>query len=91
MPHFLILKRKGDKRYIKEKNILIQKALIIETKDQIYYNDLFRAKEKFIKEEFLKENLHISYKSFIDNGTNNFKKHLNRFREILRNFGQKQA
>lgn len=86
MPHFLILKRKGDKRYIKEKNILIQKALIIETKDQIYYNDLFRAKEKFIKEEFLKENQHISYQSFIDDGTNNFQRHLTQLKEILKNF-----
>ncbi len=85
-PDFLILKREEWKKYIKDKNIPIEKMLIIETKAETYYTDQFRAKERFIKEEFLKENQHISYQSFIDDGTNNFQRHLTQLKEILKNF-----
>ena len=51
--------------------------IIIETKGKPYYNDEFRAKEKFVKEEFLKHNNHFNYHCFVDeSGENDFTKHL---------------
>jgi hypothetical protein len=85
-PDFLILKRKGNKKYRKNQLIPIEKALILETKGRPYYNDEFRAKEKFIKAEFLKYNEHFSYHCFIDDEANDFNKHLDTLKQILKNF-----
>jgi len=79
-PDFLIIKRKENTKYKKGQTIPIEKAIIIETKGRPYYNDEFRAKEKFVKDEFLKYNNHLSYHCFIDDGENDFTKHL----EILK-------
>ncbi len=85
-PDFLVLKRKDGMKYEKNQTILIEKAIIIETKGKPYYNDEFRAKEKFIKEEFLKYNNHFSYYCFVDEGKNDFSKHLVSFKQILKDF-----
>ncbi len=85
-PDFLILKRKDGKKYNKKKTIAIEKAIIIETKGRLYYNEEFKAKEKFVKEEFLKHNKHFTYLCFVDEGKNDFTKHLTTFKQRLQNF-----
>jgi hypothetical protein len=85
-PDFLILKRELGKIYSKSNKSKITKVLILETKGKTYYNEEFKAKEKFIKDDFLKSNPHYNYYCFIDSGENNFEKHLEKFKEILRNF-----
>jgi type III restriction enzyme len=85
-PDFLILKRKNNKKYRQNQTIPIEKAMIIETKGKPYYNDEFRAKEKFIKDEFLKYNEHFRYHCFVDEEDNDFKKHLDTFRQLLKAF-----
>jgi len=73
-PDFLILKRKGKG---------ISKVLILETKGKSYYDDEFRRKEKFIKEIFIKYNSNFRYECFVDEGKNDFEKHMGRLREML--------
>lgn len=85
-PDFLILKRNDGVKYKKNKPIPIKKAIIIETKGRPYYNDEFRAKEKFVKEEFIKYNNHFSYYCFVDDGKNDFSKHIETFKQILKDF-----
>ncbi len=85
-PDFLILKRNGDKKYRCGQTVPIDKAIIIETKGKPYYNDEFRAKEKFIKEEFLRHNQHFSYHCFVDDGKNDFRKHLDTLKKLLKEF-----
>ncbi len=85
-PDFLILRRKENKKYKKGQTIPIEKAIIIETKGKPYYNDEFRAKEKFVKDEFLKHNNHFSYHCFVDEGENDFTKHLDTFKQLLKDF-----
>ncbi|WP_435550066.1 hypothetical protein [Desulfobacterium sp. N47] len=85
-PDFLILRRKENKKYRKGQIIPIEKAIIIETKGKPYYNDEFRAKEKFVKDEFLKHNNHFSYHCFVDDGENDFTKHLDTFKQLLKDF-----
>lgn len=83
-PDFLILKRKENRKYRKGQTIPIEKAVIIETKGKPYYNDEFRAKEKFVKDEFLKHNDHFRYHCFVDDGENDFTKHLDTFKQLLK-------
>ena len=85
-PDFLILRRKENRKYRKGQTIPIEKVIIIETKGKPYYNDEFRAKEKFVKDEFLKHNNHFSYHCFIDDGENDFTKHLDTFKQLLKEF-----
>ncbi len=85
-PDFLILRRKENKKYRKGQTVPIEKAIIIETKGKPYYNDEFRAKEKFVKDEFLKHNNHFNYHCFVDGGENDFSKHLDTFKQILQDF-----
>lgn len=85
-PDFLILRRKENNKYKKGQAIPIEKAIIIETKGKPYYNDEFRAKEKFVKNEFLKHNNHFSYHCFVDEGENDFTKHLDTLKQILKEF-----
>ena len=56
-PDFLIIKRKDDKIY---------KAIIIETKGEIYANDpVFKEKRSFMEQEFIKQNnQQFGYKRF---------------------------
>ena len=56
-PDFLIIKRKGEEIY---------KAIIVETKGEIYKNDpSFKNKKSFVETEFLKQNNHaFGYKRF---------------------------
>lgn len=85
-PDFLILRREENKKYRKGQTIPIKKAIIIETKGKPYYNDEFRAKEKFVKDEFLKHNNHFSYHCFVDDGENDFSKHIETLKQILKEF-----
>jgi superfamily II DNA or RNA helicase len=85
-PDFLILRRKENNKYKKGQAIPIEKAIIIETKGKPYYNDEFWAKEKFVKNEFLKHNNHFSYHCFVDEGENDFTKHLDTLKQILKEF-----
>lgn len=85
-PDFLILKRKENKKYSKKQNVEIEKALIVETKGKPYYNEEFKAKEKFIKNDFLKYNQHFNYYCFVDNGKNDFTAHIEKFKKILKEF-----
>jgi hypothetical protein len=85
-PDFLILKRNENKKYKKGQIIPIEKAIIIETKGKPYYNDEFRAKEKFVKEEFLKHNRHFKYHCFVDDEDNDFIAHLDTFKQLLKDF-----
>ena len=85
-PDFLILRREENKKYSKGQTIPIEKAIIIETKGKPYYNDEFRAKEKFVKDEFLKHNNHFSYHCFVDDGENDFSKHIETLKQILKEF-----
>ncbi len=85
-PDFLILKRKDGKKYRKNQTIPLEKAIIIKTKGKPYYDDEFRAKEKFVKEKFLSHNNHFSYHCFVDDGKNDFTKHLATFKKILKDF-----
>lgn len=85
-PDFLILKRKQNQKYTRGRTIPIEKALIIETKGQLYYNAEFRAKEKFVKHEFLKYNPHLRYHCFVDKGDNDFTQHLATFKQLLKAF-----
>ena len=83
-PDFLILKRK--QKYRRGQTIPIAKAIIIETKGKPYYNDEFRVKEKFVKDQFLQHNKHFSYRCFVDDGNNDFRQHLNEFKQLLNDF-----
>jgi len=81
-PDFLVIKRKGMKKYEKgTANSEIEKVLILETKGGTYYNDEFKEKEKFVKEIFIKHNPNFKYECFIDDGGNVF--NTNRFRKVL--------
>ncbi|OQX29036.1 MAG: hypothetical protein B0D92_05855 [Spirochaeta sp. LUC14_002_19_P3] len=86
-PDFLILRRNENKKYRRGQTIPIEKAIIIETKGKPYYNEEFRAKEKFVKDEFLKHNKHFRYHCFVDkDGKNDFTKHLDTFKQLLKEF-----
>ena len=83
-PDFLILKRRSPGKYqdYKSKGEIV-KILIIETKGDIYYNDQFKQKEKFVKETFLIHNPNFNYICFIDKGKNDFTIHLNELRNFI--------
>ncbi len=77
-PDFLILKRKGK---------MIEKVLIAETKGKIYYDDEFKQKEQFIKNDFKKHNPNFSYVCFVDNsGDNDFTNFTSEFKNIIKSF-----
>lgn len=85
-PDFLILKRNDSKKYRKNLSTPIAKAIIIETKGKLYYNDEFKAKEKFVNKEFLKYNKHFKYHCFVDDEDNDFTKHIEDFKKLLQDF-----
>ena len=85
-PDFLILKRKEGRKYHAGKQVVVDRALIIETKGAPYYNDEFKAKEKFVRDTFLQHNSHLHYHCFTDYGNSKFEEHLDKFREILSRF-----
>lgn len=82
-PDFLILKRQPlDKPYRHQPNHQaditagkIDKILILETKGKKFYDDDFKAKEKFVTDVFLKHNPHFRYKCFVDEDDNDFSRH----------------
>lgn len=85
-PDFLILKRTKSGKYKNEtEKGEIEKVLIIETKAETYYNQEFKNKEKFVKDIFLTHNPLFTYKCFIDEGKNDFKKHLKELKELINN------
>jgi len=85
-PDFLLLKRSNPGKYKSEtEKGEIEKVLIIETKAETYYNQEFKNKEKFVEETFIKHNPLFTYKCFIDEGKNDFKKHLKELKELINN------
>ena len=77
-PDFLILKRK-DK--------MIEKVLIVETKGKPYYDDEFKQKEQFMKNDFKKHNPNFSYVSFVDDdGDNDFTKFISELKNQIKSF-----
>ena len=87
-PDFLVLKRKDKKKY-KNKDTKgdIEKILILETKGKPYYNEEFQAKEKFVKEEFIKYNPNFIYHCCLDeSGDNDFSRHVDKFKQLIKNF-----
>lgn len=88
-PDFLILKRKG-KTYKTQKEFVadkqkgsIEKVLMIETKGKPFYTEEFQQKEQFVKTTFKKYNPNFEYVCFIDEGKNDFKKHLSELKKII--------
>jgi len=91
-PDFLILKRKPAKPYRRKKDYArdteagqIDRVLILETKGKKFYDADFKAREKFVKEVFLKHNPHFQYRCFVDDNDNDFSRHLVAVREEIRN------
>jgi superfamily II DNA or RNA helicase len=88
-PDFLVLKRKGKNYkmqldFTPDKKIgSIEKVLMIETKGKPFYTDEFRQKEQFVKETFIKHNPNFVYEVFIDEGKNDFRKHLTQLKKII--------
>jgi len=77
-PDFLILKRNPKK---------IEKILMVETKGKIYYDEEFKQKEQFVKNDFKKHNPNFSYIPFVDNdGDNNFTNFIGEFKNIIKSF-----
>ena len=77
-PDFLILKRNNKK---------IDKILIVETKGEIYYDEEFKQKEQFIKNDFKKYNPNFTYVSFVDkDGDNDFTKFINELKNQIKSF-----
>ena len=54
----------------------IDRVLILETKGKKFYDADFQAKEKFVKDVFLKHNPHFRYKCLVDEDDNDFSRHL---------------
>jgi len=89
-PDFLILKRKG-KNYKMQLDFTpdkkvgnIEKVLMIETKGQPFYTDEFKQKEQFVKETFIKHNPNFIYEVFVDEGKNDFHKHLEQLKKLIK-------
>jgi type III restriction enzyme len=88
-PDFLILKRKG-KNYKMQLDFTpdkkvgsIEKVLMIETKGKPFYTDEFKQKEQFVKDTFIKHNPNFVYEVFIDEGKNDFHKHLAQLKKLI--------
>ena len=61
-PDFLLLKREGGAAWRKGATVApVAKVLIIETKGEIYNDKIFRAKEKFVRDVFLRDNPNFRY------------------------------
>ena len=82
-PDFLIIKRQPAKPYRKRQDYApdadagaIDRILILETKGKKFYDADFQAKEKFVKDVFLKHNPHFTYRCFTDDDDNDFSCHL---------------
>jgi len=86
-PDFLVLRRKGGKKYkTAEEKGEIEKILIVEIKGEIYDNS-FGKKENFVKHEFIKHNPNFEFVKFTDQeGRNNFAEHIDEFKKIIKNF-----
>ena len=83
-PDFLVLKRKpAHTPYRRQEDYApdtiagpIDRVLILETKGKKFYDADFQAKEKFVKDVFLKHNPHFRYKCLVDEDDNDFSRHL---------------
>jgi type III restriction enzyme len=88
-PDFLILKRKGktcktQNEFTEDKQKgSIEKVLMIETKGKPYYTEEFQQKEQFVKTIFKQYNPDFEYVCFIDEGKNDFSKHLVELKKII--------
>jgi len=85
-PDFLIIKRKGGKKYQnKNKKGEIEKILIVETKGKPYYNEEFKQKENFVEQDFIKYNPNFSYQCFVDKtGKNDFNDFINELKTKIK-------
>lgn len=85
-PDFLAIKRKSNKKYQNRNDKgKIEKILIIETKGEPYYDNEFRIKESFIKQEFIKYNPNFKYASFVDRkGKNDFSEFINKLKKEIK-------
>ena len=63
----------------------IDHVLILETKGKKFYDADFKAKEKFVKDVFLKHNPHFRYRCFVDDDDNNFSRHLEDVQKEIQN------
>lgn len=91
-PDFLLLRREGDRPYEKNKKrqARITHVLIIETKGKAFYDENFKAKEKFIEETFIKHNPHVHYINFVDEeNSGNFDIHMKRFQDTVSDWLEK--
>ena len=79
-PDFLIIKRKEIGNIKSD----IEKILIVETKGSVFYDDDFKQKENFVKNDFIKNNPKFTYKCFVDSGGNDFSKHIEKFKDEIK-------
>jgi type III restriction enzyme len=92
-PDFLVLKRKpAHTPYRRQKDYApdtiagpIDRVLILETKGKKFYDADFQAKEKFVKDIFLKHNPHFRYKCLVDQDDNDFSRHLETVKQEIQN------
>ena len=83
-PDFLLLKRRDGRPRRKgaAAAAAIERVLVIETKGAVFADAEFRAKEKFVREAFLRYNPNFHYAVFVDEGgRNDFRAHLAELRE----------
>ena len=85
-PDFLLLQRKNGQKYREgaDKQAAIERVLIIETKGVPYDDDAFRAKEKFVRQCFLKKNRQFEYLCLRDDGNIKVGDHLDKLRQKVR-------
>jgi superfamily II DNA or RNA helicase len=92
-PDFLVLKRKpAHTPYRRQQDYAadtiagpIDRVLILETKGKKFYDADFQAKEKFVKDVFLKHNPHFRYKCLVDQDDNDFSRHLETVKQEIEN------
>lgn len=89
-PDFLLLKRKGGKKYARSTREraqpAIDKVLIIETKGTIYYNAEFQRKEEFVRNTFIQHNPIFRYHRILQSGDASFARPRAKLTEILQDF-----
>ncbi len=83
-PDFLILKREPASKPRRKQPAFaadpapapIARILVLETKGKQFYDADFQAKEKFIHDVWISHNPHFRYRCFVDDDTNDFRRHL---------------
>lgn len=86
-PDFLLLQRRDGRGWQKgaRRQSPIARVLIIETKGGIFYDEAFKARERFVKNSFVRHNPQFRYINFVDDvGDGNFGRHLAKMREAVK-------